>query len=176
MPWDLSTASSGASGREGSLPSRRMAAEMPSAPRMGMRKRRVEPDSPTCREISCVGRAVRSSGVTAYPQSVFSMTAPSAQRQRTVASMSSFVPLQRIRTEDDPAESAARIRRRCAADLDGGAAAIGDLQGKDVGFCNVIVICFDVMNVPLFRCRGRETRCSHRQDRNTEKRVPGYRQ
>ena len=108
------------SGRERSvsLPSSRMG--FPESRHSGIMKRSVLPDS---RQRSTAGPAFRGSQPRIRTSSPFQVReAPSAARQSAVARMSSLRSTPR--TVLSPSARAAQISRRCAMDLEGGAATV----------------------------------------------------
>ena len=121
QPAAMISSESGESGRAPRRPWPTKVASAPSAQATGSIKRSVDPLSPQssvppARALSRPNSTLFMVGWTWKPSSTVSMRAPSAVRQRTVASMSAQVVLQV--TCVSPLASAAQMMRRCAIDLD----------------------------------------------------------
>ena len=121
QPAAMISSESGESGRAPRRPWPTNVASAPSAQATGSIKRRVEPLSPQssvppASALSRPNSILFIVGWTWKPSSTVSMRAPSAVRQRTVASISAQVVLQV--TCVSPLARAAQMIRRCAIDLD----------------------------------------------------------
>ena len=139
QPAAMISSESGESGRAPRRPWPTKVASAPSAQATGSIKRSVEPLSPQssvppARALSRPNSTLFMVGWTWKPSSTVSMRAPSAVRQRTVASISAQVVLQA--TCVSPLASAAQMMRRCAIDLDAMAGTV-PLSGEGVMRANM---------------------------------------